>query len=52
MKLIITIVWFTFIPHAQQAYEIKGELTSTNQMLPFANVYLENTSKGIITDAL
>lgn len=50
MKLIITLLLFSALTQAQQSYEIKGKVTSDNEALPFVNVFLENTSKGIMTD--
>ena len=51
MKLIISFFLFSFIGQAQQTYQVSGQVKSDNEFLPFANVYLENTSKGIMSDA-
>ena len=50
MKLIIVLFLFCFITQAQQTYHIKGQVSSENESIPFANVYLENPVKGTTSD--
>ncbi|MGC1632916.1 MAG: TonB-dependent receptor [Gelidibacter sp.] len=50
MRLIILLIFSSYISQAQQTYEIKGVVTSDNEMLPFANVYLEKTIQGTTSD--
>ena len=35
---------------AQNTYEITGRVTSEGQPLPFANIYIEDNSKGTLSD--
>ncbi len=51
MKLIITFLLFcSFGANAQKTFEIKGQIRSETEVLPFANIILENTSKGTMSD--
>jgi outer membrane receptor for ferrienterochelin and colicins len=36
--------------HAQDGFSISGRITANNEPLPFVNVYLEETSKGTLSD--
>ncbi|OBX26165.1 outer membrane receptor for ferrienterochelin and colicins [Gelidibacter algens] len=51
MKLITTLLLISFVAQGQQTYEVSGQVTSEKKSLPFANVYLESSSKGIMTDS-
>ncbi|MCX7548973.1 TonB-dependent receptor [Xanthomarina sp. F1114] len=47
------IYFFIFIPFgliAQENFSVSGTVTSSNETLPFASVYLENTIKGTTTN--
>jgi outer membrane receptor for ferrienterochelin and colicins len=52
MKYIIAIMFcFSSYSQAQNAFEISGVVTSNGLPLPFANVYLEGTTKGTTTSS-
>ena len=52
MKHLITIMFcFSAYSQAQNAFEISGVVTSNGLPLPFANVYLESTTKGTTTSS-
>ena len=46
-NIALVLFLFSFLIHAQQ---ISGKVTSVDGPLPYANVYLENTTKGSTTD--
>lgn len=50
MKLIIAFILLSLLAQGQQTYQINGHVFSENEPLPFANIYLQNSSKGTMTD--
>ena len=51
MKLIkVLVLLFPYIIIAQSKHSIKGKATSNGMPLPYANIYIENTTKGTVTD--
>lgn len=50
MKVCSILLLFSLIGRAQQNFQIEGHVRSDNERLAFATVYLENTSKGILSD--
>ncbi|WP_034060189.1 TonB-dependent receptor [Lacinutrix jangbogonensis] len=50
MRLIFTLLFcFALTAQAQNTYSISGVITTKNETLPFANVYLKNTKIGTTT---
>ncbi|WP_040757317.1 TonB-dependent receptor [Winogradskyella psychrotolerans] len=51
MRLIILLLFASATCiNAQNTYEITGRVTSEGQPLPFANIYIEDNSKGTLSD--
>ncbi|MDH7913597.1 TonB-dependent receptor [Winogradskyella sp. SYSU M77433] len=51
MRLIVLLfILITSKLLAQSKYSLKGQVFSEGQPLPYANIYIENTTKGTVTD--
>ncbi|REE08351.1 outer membrane receptor for ferrienterochelin and colicins [Winogradskyella pacifica] len=51
MRLILLLLFASITCiNAQNTYEITGRVTSDGQPLPFANIYIEDNSKGTLSD--
>ena len=50
MRSLILLLFSSIIVQAQQTFEIKGQITSDNETLPYANIHLEKTIQGTTSD--
>jgi outer membrane receptor for ferrienterochelin and colicins len=49
-RLLLILFIYSFAVNAQDGFSVSGKISSNNESLPFVNVYLENTTKGTVSN--